>query len=476
MKIHFGKSRSGQVVVALVLMLVALIFLALVNVDVFLALRGKSRLGNAGDAAALAAARWQGITLNLIGALNLERIDAVCLNADMPEKVEEITAGILALQERIAFAGPLMGFHAANQAAKRNGAPIDPGITRLIDEAAARASGIHAPDGSFWPSKWQDYSTMLRQIRGDGLAAGCDNARLLDLTVNFHGHTLYYRGFYEAVDGEDWCWFYLNNLDSLLAHFTSWPPPPEPRPIDSDNPEFFGVLVHRSYLPIYRSRETLRLLASAYDLVNVTDDRLDDLAKISSSIANVWYTYDLDDYSGWRAWTEMDPSGPDETPVLSPPKDEYNVFGATAATRVIGELEALTPGVPEKNIVWTAAAKPFGFRDAAGFKEPVTRLDGKIFPLVTPDFSAVRLIPLAGTSEGRLGMADESWVKHVREHVQPYVETSHKAHKCRWCDILNKWDDPAFRRKGADWLKDNSDQCVVTGGHSTQKGGTRHAH
>ena len=109
--------------------------------------------------------------------------------------------------------------------------------------------------------------------------------------------------------------------------------------------------------------------------MNVTDDRLDDLAKISSSIANVWYTYDLDDYSGWRAWTEMDPSGPDETPVLSPPKDEYNVFGATAATRVIGELEALTPGVPEKNIVWTAAAKPFGFRDAAGFKEPVTRLD-----------------------------------------------------------------------------------------------------
>jgi hypothetical protein len=73
-------------------------------------------------------------------------------------------------------------------------------------------------------------------------------------------------------------------------------------------------------------------------------------------------------------------------------------------------------------------------------------------------------------------MADESWVHHVREHVQPYVETSQKVDKCRWCDILKKWDDPAFRRKGADWLKDNSDQCVVTGGHSTQKGGTRHAH
>ncbi len=477
MKTPLKHSRSGQVVVALVLMLVALIFLALVNVDVFLALRGKSRLGNAGDAAALAAARWQGITLNLIGALNLERIDALCRYADMPETIEEVSGGILALQERIAFAGPLMGLYAASQAARRNGATTDPGITRIVDEAASRASRLSAPDGSFWPEKWQDYATMLRQVRGEGLAAGCDNARLLDLTVDFHGHTLYYRGFYEAVEGEDWCYFFIYDMESLLANFKAWPPPPEPRPIDADNPEFFGTLVRRSFFPIYRSREELRTLASAYGLANVTDDKLDDAAKISSSIANVWYSYDLSDMDGWRAWTEMDPAGPEEIPVLSAPKDEYNVFGATAATRVIGELDALTPGVPEKAIVWTAAAKPFGFRDAAGYKEPVTRLDGKLFPIVTPDFSAVRLIPLAGASEGRLGMADESWVKHVREHVRPYVETSYKdTRHCRYCRILEKWDDPEFRRKGADWLKDNSDQCLVTGGHSAQKGGTRHAH
>ena len=477
MRSRAHKARSGQVVVALALMLLALVVLALVNVDVFLAMRGKARLGNAGDAAALAAARWQGITLNLIGELNLERIDAVCRHADDPSRAEDISAGILALQERIAFAGPVMALHAADLAAKRNNAPIDRGITRLVDEAAARAVNIESQPNSPWPTKWQDYSTMLRQTRGEGLAAGCDNARLLDLSVSFYGHPLYFRSFYEAIAGEDWCWFFLrDSMYSLLANFTSWPPPPEPRPIDSDNPEFFAVMVRRSFIPLFRSRESLLTIAEAYGLSNVTGDSLDRAAALSDPYSQIWYAYDLDDYSGWRAWTEMDPSGPEQIPVLSAPKDEYNVFGATAATRVIGGLDPLTPGVSERPIVWTAAAKPFGARTALGSKEPVTRLGGELFPLITPDFTDVRLIPLAGASEGRLGTADEEWMDHVRSHVPMHVETSQTIKGCRWCASLDKWNDPAFRRRGVDWLKDNSDQCLDGHGSSPLKGGTRHAH
>ena len=65
--------RRGQIVLVLVFMMLGLLLLMLVNADVFMAIRGKGRLQNAGDAAALAAARWQGITLNAVGALNASR-------------------------------------------------------------------------------------------------------------------------------------------------------------------------------------------------------------------------------------------------------------------------------------------------------------------------------------------------------------------------------------------------------------------
>ena len=475
MKHGENKGRSGQVVVALALMLLALVVLALVNIDVFLALRGKSRLGNAGDAAALAAARWQGITLNLIGDLNLERLDAVCRHADAPQLADEISAGILALQERIAFACPIMGLHAANLAAKRNNAPVDSGLTRLVDEAVSRAALMEPDPDSTWPDKWRDYADMLRQVSSYGMAAGCDNAHLLDPASDFSdGHPLHAKPFYEAVDGEDWCWFFLrDDMLSLLSSFQSWHPLGERRPVDYENPEFFGVGVHRAQFDLVRSYNVLLDIAAAYNLVNVTGDALGRAVALLSARALPWYAYDLRE---WRAWTEMDPSGPEQIPVLSSPKDEYDVFGAAAATRVVGGLDPLTPGVPKKAIVWTAAAKPFGFRDAAGAKEPVTSFGGAPFALITPDFSAVRLIPLAGASEARLGTSDSTWMEHVRIHVPAYMETGRTSKGCPWCAALDKWGDAGFRRRGVDWLSENSDQCIVTGGHGTLKGGTRHAH
>ncbi len=469
------RSRSGQTVVALALMLMALIVLALVNVDVFLALRTKSRLGNAGDAAALAAARWQGITLNLVGALNLERLDATCRYAQAPEIANEVTAGILALQERIAFAGPIMGLHAANLAAQKNGAPVDSAMTRLVEQAAARAALMEPNPESSWPEKWSDYAEMLHQVASGGLAAGCDNARLLDPAADFSdGHPLHSKSFYEAVSGEDWCWFYLQDaMYSLLSSFNSWPALGEPRPMDHFNPEFFGVAIRRTSFDLSRDYSTLLTIASAYGLAYVDEESLKLAAPQLTDMAPPWYAYDL---SEWRPWFEMDPAGPDKIPVLSAPKEEYNLFGASAATRVIGELDPLTPDAPDRRIVWTAAAKPFGHRDAAGSREPVTMLGGRLFPLVTPDFHDVRLIPLAGASERRLGTSDASWMDHVRSHLHGYIETRHTSPGCPWCAALDKWENPEFRRSGIEWLEENSDQCIVIGGSSPLQGGTRHAH
>ena len=63
------KHDSGQIVLLLAFIITGLVFLLILNMDVFLAIRNKVRIQNAGDAAALAGARWQGITLNLIGDL-----------------------------------------------------------------------------------------------------------------------------------------------------------------------------------------------------------------------------------------------------------------------------------------------------------------------------------------------------------------------------------------------------------------------
>ena len=61
--------RRGQTIVFLLMALTILMFALLWNIDLHRLVAGKSHAQNAGDSAALAAARWQGESLNLIGEL-----------------------------------------------------------------------------------------------------------------------------------------------------------------------------------------------------------------------------------------------------------------------------------------------------------------------------------------------------------------------------------------------------------------------
>ena len=188
-------SRSGQIVLILAFVMLGIVLLFLMVSDIFLATRNKNRIQNAGDAAALMAARWQGVTLNLIGELNLMHLAAAC------ETNEEAMAGIVALQERLAIAGPMVGFWAANETAKRNGAPVSEKMTRIVRYAAGAAE-VHA--SPTWPEKGADYAAMLRTIAADGVAAGADNARLLPAVTVSGGHPLYDRVFYRAASSKNW--------------------------------------------------------------------------------------------------------------------------------------------------------------------------------------------------------------------------------------------------------------------------------
>ena len=65
------RRRRGQVLIFALVAMVILVFVALWNFDLHKIIAVKAVSQNAGDAAALAAARWQGLSLNLIGDLNI---------------------------------------------------------------------------------------------------------------------------------------------------------------------------------------------------------------------------------------------------------------------------------------------------------------------------------------------------------------------------------------------------------------------
>ena len=180
------RGERGQVLILALVALILVIIATLLLFDVQTVIRGKIKGQNGVDAAALTGAEWQKHSLNLIGELNLVRATGVLISdpffangilkdpnsnaaeffADLPlptpqeeftlfpEKaefynedgtlnVEKLAREVLRvekekryldslddlisqLQTRIAFAGPLLGFGAAQQAAKNNGLQFDP--------------------------------------------------------------------------------------------------------------------------------------------------------------------------------------------------------------------------------------------------------------------------------------------------------------------------------------------------------------
>ena len=471
--------KSGQIVLVLAFMLLGLLLLALVGVDAFLASHRKNRIQNAGDAAALAAARWQGITLNALGALNLAKIDALCKVGDPTanpaawDAATNICERLTALQERIAFAGPLMGFYAAQRAAQKNGLDEpDDGMAALVAEAASRASMLEGSE--LWPEKAEDYADMLRGAARDGVFAGADNAQFFNFAIQAN-HPLYSKAFYEAVAGEDWCWFYLHGgMSDLLASFSGWGDIPFAGAGSPENPEFFGTGVRtvRGALADFnldwtepQTRAAVRELADRNGCPNVNDFTLQQCGVVTNRNL-AWVAYG----PGWHAWNRMHRSDAARLPLVSDVKEKYDVQGAFAAARVRQLLEPFTPGVSRRVNVWTAAAKPFG-----AIEERTVTWNGE-FPLVTPAFTDVRLVMLGAFDESSLNMADREWVTHTRDHIQPPGSVAH-ANGCPYCAVLKKWEDPAFRAAGAAWLAENgADQCRRPTGGGAPGGGTRYAH
>lgn len=445
------------------MVMVILVFVLLWNFDVHRILFVKLVAQNAGDAAALAASRWQGISLNLIGDLNL--MQALALSVGDVESASSITS----IQARLCYVGPMVAFVAAQQAAKNNGMFRNPDFDAALVEHARRVREDYPlitdannqplfPEP--YPGCWREYADMLELIAQDGVAAGPDNVQYYGDAVG--GHFLLLIDFYEAIAGRMWCWFFWHAMD-LLEQYTNylwWPPLPEIPHMEYINSEIFG-------LGLTRRTTTLRQVVSTQLLVQVASARGFPLSLTNAvDLAATWYCYGR---QRWTSWDVMRTDGDNPFPLTGPVKPQYDYTGADAVVRVEALSHRLTPGAGgvalTNRAVWTAAAKPFGFLGE------VDRPD--TYTLVLPAFHDVRLIPVDSSSAPSGGGYNIEWRRHIGMHLQPYLERGISAcdPNCWYCQQLVTWEDPAFRAAGLDWLRRNSDQCERGGGGGGGGGG-----
>ena len=510
--------RRGQVALYLVMVLVAICVLVLANVSAYVSVRVKNRAMNAGDAAALAVAKFQGELLNEIGKDNVDHLKAAI------ENDEQECRDIMRRQARRCFLGPLDGIAVGNEMAQRNGVEDrDLEAEAVLLDHAVEIASYYVENPDMFPPPWQteeegeknpweEYSQSLADIVAAGLYASPDNIDFIDAAG---GHLLLNCQFYNAIAGQNWCWFHFNAPGLLDSYddYRYWGPLPsasdEKRRQRCVNSEIYSLHLEA------RTGSAVELFGR--DLIKSLTGCSDGDIESSTVITNqsqVWYCYG----ELWRKWWEMEPDGEWQFPVVGTVKAEYDVRGCAACCRVslpmpdvldlnegvtrvilddeqdledrlrdLGEedtdkkdaADGETPPDPDAwtNRVcrWTAAAKPFGtVQDEEGVSV-VTSLKSK---LVVSAFSDVRLVPwdaVGGRDTDRPGL---DMVLHVRRHLPVYLldGTSKLQPGCYYCDQLRKWEDEALRKKAKDWLETNSRSCVRTCVGGTRRGGTPHGH
>jgi hypothetical protein len=465
------------------MVVVILSFVVLWNIDLHKVIFVKSLSQNAGDAAALAGARWQATTLNLIGDLNV--MQAVALSQGDTNQASDIND----LQARLCYVGPMIGLEAAQQAAKNNGifnnerfaARLEAHANEVLTEYTSEGSDGQMLFREPYPDCWKDYAAMIEAVALNGVAAGPDNAHYYSDIQG--GSMLLSLDFYDAVAGEDWCWFYHHAYSflQLYVDYRSWPPLPAviPQP-DPVNSEYYGLGLRRQELVANADRLAL--------LAQVGQDRGLPVAPMASAgtVTSVWYCYDQ---NIWSAWDAISPFGQNAFPAAGPVKAQYDYSGADAAARVMAEASRLTPGSDPKRsfltwdrspasatpavskITWTAAAKPFGYLESG--EQPVRPNQ---YHLVIPAFRDIRLIPLDASSTPAGGAFDLVWRDHIEGHLQDYLDSGRTVSSCWYCQQLLAWANPVFRQTGIDWLKLNSGNCQETGGAGGPGGGSRRGH
>ena len=104
-----NRRRAGQTLLFLAFSLVVLTLAVLWQFDIHKMLNVKARVRNGGDAAALAGARWQASSLNMVGHLNVMQAVALARALARGETTFPEAESIGEIQARLCFAGPMLG-------------------------------------------------------------------------------------------------------------------------------------------------------------------------------------------------------------------------------------------------------------------------------------------------------------------------------------------------------------------------------
>ena len=429
------KQKCGQVAIFLVLILAGLALLFALNVDVFTSARAKTRLQNSADASALAVARWQGITLNLIGDLNMAHLAAICSSN------ENAIAGIVNLQRKLAFVGPTIGFKAANDIAEKNGVAVSRDMTQ-----AARLVADFMDDS---------YRRMLDPIIRHGIRAGIDNAALLSAGAI---DPRLDPDFYEAIKN--------NDFRSLCTRFSGGShhlpniPPGAPDPDEvflvGCNACFGSVGIGWENGATYEGR-----IATLVDFAQ--DCGYGDVVTAAGLVSNAtlfarwpWCIYD------GMEWRPL----PDEFsfsrfPWLRPLQGRFNTAGGSATVRVEGDVALASLTAQTNFIAAQAAAKTLG----SVYGGRVTDINP---PLVLPAFPRARLVPFGVGATIRRGMAD---LDHVRSMLGLLGKQGGLGD---YLNLLERFRSNGFRQAAEAWYSthghNDADGCHPPG-HGTERGG-----
>lgn len=442
-----AEGKRGQVAIFLVFILAGLVLLFALNVDVFISSRAKIRIQNAADAGALALARWQGVSLNMIGDLNIARLAVVC-ETDAPA-TDRIAAmdGIAVLQRDIALMGPTMGVRAANEFARGNGAAN----SRDMTEAANLLMDFFEPR----------YRAMAEEALRGGVAAGVDNAALLKANLEDPRTD---PEFYSAVANSDFrriCVRYAYGAHSLPAIPSGTPDPEEVALGDGCNACFGSIGIGWEYgTGLALGIGALEKYARDCGWRDVSQEALAANRHLLES--RTWCAYNGGEWRELPKDLEFS-----RFPWISPVQKRYAITGGGATVRVEGEV-ALTSATGETNrIAALSAAKALGsVRGRA-----VT--DAGLYPaLVLPAYSEARLVPFAfGAATGRTGLSRLS-------HVRPLLGIlGRNGGATEYGLLLDRYRSSEFRNAAEQWYSrhghtDADGCCPPSTGSGEHGGGT----
>jgi hypothetical protein len=490
-------SEKGQVLIIGILTVLVLLIAIIFLYDLHSIIRIKVKAQNAADAAALTASNWQRHSLNLIGELNLVKActvlvsDIVPLGDDSPEGITTSSEILTEMQARISFVGPMIGFGAAQQAAKNNGMNPVSHFTNVVnqhignllnDDYYGTDVGINQSiEGYSWRTPYIQMVEAANAGQG-GIAAApnVDFASLPDVNPSW----LLDVGLWRAVAAEYWCHPTLRSLlktgdfagqwwqADIVQDSARFPEEAEYSPLYID---YSGVgdttafdLAKSSIDPIAVGRELS--VSDRYD----KNDPLD-TDNINTPFPYVeWCIYE----SRWATnnipsseWT----GSADVSYLRSPLLPEYIYGGALAKMRCYAEPTAMSSNYKASKISgdWLSASSANVAKvTCTALAKPLGKLAAGVPPcaisMVLPVFDKSRLIPVAMQDPSGLYDpfdADQyalfeflKWVANVDDIMNPPADPP--CPSAYYLALFQKLATENWRSRG--WNRNYVDQIIPT--------------